>query len=114
FSGNTALEIPATAPYSTHPFHLYILRLNLEGLKIDRGAFIEGLREASIGASVHWIPLHMHPYYRDTYGYKPEDFPIAYAEFQRIVSLPIYSAMSDEDVDDVINAVLGIISACSV
>lgn len=110
FTGHAALEMPATASYSSHPYHLYILRLNLDALTIDRAAFINHLREANIGASVHWIPLHMHPYYRETYGYRPEDFPVAYAEFQRIVSLPIYSAMSDQDVDDVINAVLSIVT----
>jgi dTDP-4-amino-4,6-dideoxygalactose transaminase len=114
FGGNPALEIPATASFTTHPYHLYILRLNLKALRIDRASFIEQLREANIGASVHWIPLHLHPYYRDTYSYKPEDFPVAYAEFQRIVSLPLYSAMSDEDVDDVITAVLSIITESSV
>lgn len=105
FAGHPALETPYTAPYSTHPYHLYILRLNLETLKIDRNQFISHLREANIGTSVHWIPLHMHPYYRETYGYQPQDYPIAYREYQRIISLPIYSAMSDQDVKDVIEAV---------
>jgi len=59
----------------------------------------------NIGVSVHFIPLHVHPYYRDKYGYRPEDFPIAYAAFQRIVSLPLYPKMSDDDVQDVIGAV---------
>ena len=57
---------------------------------------------------MHWIPLHMHPYYRETYGYKPEDYPVAFREYQRIISLPIYSAMTDEDVADVIAAVTSI------
>ena len=105
FKLHPALKIPYVIPESTHPYHLYILRLNLEALTIDRNTFIQHLREANIGVSVHWIPLHMHPYYRDTYGYRPEDYPIAYAEYQRILSLPIYSAMSDEDVTDVIAAV---------
>jgi perosamine synthetase len=108
FGPHPALEPPITAPYSTHPYHLYVLRLNLGALRIDRAAFIGHLRQANIGASVHWIPLHMHPYYRETYGYQPEDFPVAFAEYQRIISLPIYSAMSDQDVSDVIAAVIGI------
>ena len=54
---------------------------------------------------MHFIPLHLHPYYRETYGYKPQDFPVAYREYQRVISLPIYSRMSDEDVEDVIRAV---------
>lgn len=111
FSVHPALEAPQTSSESTHPYHLYILRLDLPQLKIDRNAFIEQLRAANIGVSVHWIPLHMHPYYRETYGYRPDDFPVAHSEYQRIVSLPIYSAMSDEDIDDVINAVLSIADA---
>ncbi len=59
-----------------------------------------------IGCSVHFIPLHLHSFYCDKYGYKPEDFPIAYREYQREISLPIYSRMSDQDVQDVIDAVL--------
>lgn len=105
FSTHPALEIPYQSPNSTHPFHLYILRLNLEALTIDRNSFISHLREAYIGVSVHWIPLHMHPYYRETYGYRPDDFPVAFEQYQRIISLPIYSAMSDQDIADVIAAV---------
>ncbi len=105
FGAHPALEPPSTAPYSTHPYHLYVLRLNLDALTIDRATFISHLREANIGVSVHWIPLHMHPYYRETYGYRPEDFPVAYEQYQRIISLPVYSAMSEQDVADVIAAV---------
>lgn len=114
FAGHPTLEIPTTAPFSTHPYHLYILRLNLDTLTIDRGAFINALRESNIGTSVHWIPLHMHPYYRETYGYRPEDYPVAYAEYQRIISLPIYSAMSNHDAADVIEAVKQIANQYSV
>lgn len=105
FIKNPALETPTKSEDSTHPYHLYILRLNLEQLQIDRNEFINEMREANIGTSVHWIPLHMHPYYRETYDYQPEDYPVAYTEYKRIMSLPIYSAMSDQDVDDVIQAV---------
>lgn len=105
FAKHPALEPPTRIDYSTHPYHLYILRLNLDRLTIDRNTFISKLREANIGTSVHWIPLHMHPYYRDTYGYQPEDFPVAYHAYQRIISLPIYSVMSDTDIDDVIGTV---------
>lgn len=105
FSPHPALETPAVSPHSTHPYHLYILRLNSDALTIDRNEFINHLRAANIGVSVHWIPLHMHPYYRETYGYRPEDYPVAFAEYQRIISLPIYSSMSDQDVNDVIAAV---------
>ncbi|MCB0079155.1 MAG: DegT/DnrJ/EryC1/StrS family aminotransferase, partial [Anaerolineales bacterium] len=78
-------------------------------LRIDRGEFIELLKAANIGTSVHFIPLHLHPYYREKYGYAPTDFPVAFREYQREISLPIYSKMTDEDVADVITAVLEIV-----
>ena len=89
----------------THAWHLYMLRLNLDNLSIDRGRFIEELKGQNIGVSVHFIPLHLHSYYRETYGYKPEDFPIANREYERVISLPIYSKMTDDDVQDVVSAV---------
>jgi dTDP-4-amino-4,6-dideoxygalactose transaminase len=63
---------------TTHSWHLYAIRLNLQRLRIDRNKSIDELRRKGIGTSVHFIPLHIHPYYRETYGYKPEDFPVAY------------------------------------
>ena len=99
------LEAPTVKPEGEHAWHLYILRLNLAQLEINRNQFIEELKKRNIGVSVHFIPLHIHPYYRETYGYKPEDFPVAYEQYQRVISLPIYSKMSDRDVLDVIEAV---------
>jgi dTDP-4-amino-4,6-dideoxygalactose transaminase len=109
FSKEEALEIPVERPYVEHAWHLYVLRLNLQVLKIDRNQFIEELRIRNIGTSVHFIPIHLHPYYRNKYGYKPEDFPIAYANYQRIISLPLYPRMTDQDVYDVIEAVLDVV-----
>jgi dTDP-4-amino-4,6-dideoxygalactose transaminase len=104
------LQVPACAPLGgQHAWQLYMLRLHLDRLRIDRGRFIEELRARNIGTSVHFIPLHLHPYYRETYGYQPEDFPIANREFWRLISLPIYSRMSDQDVQDVIDAVADIV-----
>ena len=99
------LETPAVKPEIEHAWHLYLLRLNLAQLEINRNQFIEELKKRNIGTSVHFIPLHIHPYYRETYGYKPEDFPVAYEQYLRVISLPIYSKMSDRDVLDVIEAV---------
>jgi len=109
FSQFPELEPPTVRAEAEHSWHLYILRLNLERLKISRNQFIEELRARNIGTSVHFIPLHLHPYYRETYGYKPEDFPVAYREYQRVISLPIYSKMSDQDVEDVINAICDVV-----
>jgi dTDP-4-amino-4,6-dideoxygalactose transaminase len=103
------LQIPSDCEDCQHAWHLYMLRLNLHQLQIDRATFIEELKRRNIGASVHFIPLHIHPYYRDTYGFKPEDYPIAYREYMREVSLPIYSRMSDQDTDDVIEAVRDVV-----
>jgi dTDP-4-amino-4,6-dideoxygalactose transaminase len=86
-----------------------MLRLNHAALRIHRAEFIEELKRREIGVSVHFIPLHLHPYYRETYGYHPEDYPVASAEYAREISLPIYSKMSDGDVQDVIDAVLDIV-----
>ncbi len=111
FAGVPELQIPGVPAYSTHVWHLYMLRLRLERLTIDRAAFVERLRERNIGVSVHFIPLHVHPYYRETYGYAPEDYPVAYREYLREISLPIYSTMSDDDVESVIGAVVDIVAA---
>ena len=110
FEAMPELQIPADRADCQHAWHLYVLRLNVERLNVSRNQFIEALKAHNIGASVHFIPLHLHPYYRETYGYAPTDFPVAFNEFQRVVSLPIYSKMSDEDVEDVIQAVLELVS----
>ncbi len=108
------LELPARGAANQHAWHLYMIRLNLDRLRVASGdaraRFVEELRRRNIGASVHFIPLHMHPYYRDTYGYQSHDFPIAAAEYQREISLPIYSRMSDADAADVIEAVRAVVS----
>ena len=109
FSQFPELEVPTVRPDVEHAWHLYILRLNLDRLRISRNQFIEELKARNIGTSVHFIPLHLHPYYRQTYGYKPEDFPVAYREYQRVISLPIYSRMTDRDVEDVVEAVVEVV-----
>ena len=112
------LETPAVRPEIEHAWHLYVVRLNTERFRFPgsehsplavRHQFIEELRYRKIASSVHFIPVHLHPYYREKYGYTPHDFPIAYEQYQRLVSLPLYPAMSDGDVDDVIDAVTDIV-----
>ena len=111
FSSFKELELPTVLEDCQHAWHLFSLRFRNEFFDTNEPAgsfrkqFIEEMKERNIGTSVHFIPLHIHPYYRDTYGYEAEDFPIAYGQYQRVVSLPIYSKMSDEDVHDVIDAV---------
>jgi dTDP-4-amino-4,6-dideoxygalactose transaminase len=105
FSRFEELDLPVARPEVEHAWHLYVLRLNLGTLRVTREQFIEEMRDRRIGTSVHFIPVHTHPYYRDRYGFKPEDFAVAHAEFQRIVSLPLNPRMSDRDVEDVVEAV---------
>jgi dTDP-4-amino-4,6-dideoxygalactose transaminase len=109
FSGREELIVPVEREGVEHAWHLYPLRLRLSTLKISRDQFIDELRKRNIGTSVHFIPVHLHPYYREKYGYNPEDFPVAYESFQQIFSLPLHPALSDEDVEDVIEAVLDLL-----
>jgi dTDP-4-amino-4,6-dideoxygalactose transaminase len=105
FADLPEVRTPFCAPGKQHAWHLYVIQLELERLALDRSGFIEALRQDNIGASVHFIPLHLHPFYRRTFGYRPEDFPNAFAAYQRIISLPIYPNMTATDVEDVIGAV---------
>jgi dTDP-4-amino-4,6-dideoxygalactose transaminase len=105
FADLAEIQMPARVPEIQHAWHLYVIQLELERLQISRSKFIEGLKKEGIGTSVHFIPLHLHPYYRDRFGYKPTDFPNASAVFERIVSLPIYPSMTEGNVRDVIVAV---------
>ncbi len=100
------LKVPYVArPEDKHAWHLYVIQLELERLSISRDRFIELMNKEGIGTSVHFIPLHIHPYWRDHYGFEPDDFPVAYDVYQRAVSLPIYPKMTDKDVTRVILAV---------
>lgn len=104
------LRIPYLYPHSTHAWHLYMIQLELEQLTIDRNTFIERMYAAGIGTSVHFIPLHLHSYWRNHYGFKPEDFPIALDVYRRTVSLPIYPSLSDADVARVIDQIKKILT----
>ncbi|MGH8238828.1 MAG: DegT/DnrJ/EryC1/StrS family aminotransferase, partial [Steroidobacteraceae bacterium] len=95
-------------PGDVHSWHLYVIQLELESLQVDRARFIELMAEQGIGCSVHFIPLHLQPYWRDRYELRPESFPVASHVYERVVSLPIYTRMSDADVERVIAAVRSI------
>ena len=101
--------LPIESQDIDHAWHLYTIRLNLERLRITRNEFLQQLQKHQVGHSVHFIPLHLHPYYRDTYGFQPENFPVASAAFDRILSIPIYPKMTTSDVDRVVNIVRTII-----
>jgi dTDP-4-amino-4,6-dideoxygalactose transaminase len=109
FSSEEALELPMERPEVEHAWYLFILRLCPEVLRIDRDRFVEELRIRNIGTSVHFIPMHLHPFYRDKYGFHPDDFPVAYSNYKRMFSLPLYPRLGDDDVNDVVEAVLDIV-----
>jgi dTDP-4-amino-4,6-dideoxygalactose transaminase len=109
FSEIGVLQIPTERAEVEHAWHLYPLRLNLDHLTIDRSCFIDELKQRNIGTSVHFIPIHLHPHYRNKYRWQPEDFPVAHMEYQRLLSLPLHPGLSDDDVNDVIEAVIDVI-----
>jgi dTDP-4-amino-4,6-dideoxygalactose transaminase len=97
--------LPAVGPPSDiHSWHLFVLRI-LDEAPLDRDAFIAAMAQAGIACSVHFIPLHLHPYWRDRYQLHPADFPVAHESFRRVVSLPAFSSMTDAQVEQVVTAV---------
>ena len=108
FGENDAFDLPVERADVEHAWHLYVLRLRPGVLAIGRDRFIEELTRRRVGSSVHFIPVHLHPFYRDTYGYVPEDFPVACSNYQRMLSLPLHPGLSDTDVADVIGVVADI------
>jgi len=113
FARLEALETPTVPDNVESAWHLYMLRIRPERLAVDRDRVVSYLQYRGIGTSIHFIPLHLHAYYRNKYGYEPGDFPIATREFEREISLPIYSGMSDADVEMVIDAVREVVLECS-
>ena len=102
----------ADLPYLTLPahsddssWHLYVIRLHLSSMTIGRDEFISRLAESGVETSVHYIPLHLMPYYRDRYDFRPSDFPVSLAAYEAAISLPIYPAMSEAQVEQVAAAV---------
>ncbi len=111
FGDEPALETPATEAGVEHAWHLYVLRLRPERIRIGRAEFIELLRQRGISPSVHCIPLHTMDYYQKRYGYQNGDFPIAEDSYSRCLSLPIYPIMSDDDIAYVAENVLALARA---
>jgi perosamine synthetase len=92
-------------------WHLYAVRLDLERLRITRDDFIAGLRERGVGTSVHYVPIHFHPYFRETLGLREGDYPVTERVFAGLVSLPLFPKMSDDDVERVAEAVHEVIAS---
>ena len=101
-----AYDLPVEGPDSVHAWHLYILRLRPGVLRVGRDRLIEELGARGIGTSVHFIPLHRHPFYRKAFGFRPGSFPNAERESARAITLPLYPALSDAAQGRVVNALL--------
>ncbi len=99
------IELPRRGKDRVHSWHLFQIKLRLDHLTIDRDRFLEQLRARGVGFSVHWRPLHLHPYYQETFGWLPEHLPVATEVWRRAVSLPIFPAMSRGERDAVVAAV---------
>jgi len=112
FADVAEIRSPVVRDDVQHAWHLYVIQLDLDRLRIGRNEFIEALKEDNIGTSVHFIPLHLHPFYKRSFGYRPADFPNATAAFERIISLPIFPGMRDEQVNRVIGTVRRIAERC--
>lgn len=104
-----ALELPVERPGYDSAWHLFPVRLHLDRLTVDRDQVYKALRAEGIGVNVHYIPVHLHPYYRERFGYRPGQFPQAEGAFARLLTLPLFPRMSDHDVDDAIAAVRKVI-----
>ena len=104
------VELPEDEPDGSHAWHLFVIRLRLDRLAVDRAAVMDGLAARGIGASVHFIPLHLHPYYREQ-GWTPDRFPVATREYERVVSLPLWPGMGDGDVARVVSGLDEILAA---
>ncbi len=104
------LRLPAHAPPGdVHAWHLYVVRL-ADDAPVSRDEFINEMAAAGIGTSVHFIPLHLHPYWRDTYSLRAEEFPNATRAFERVVSLPLYTRMTEAQQDRAIRAARSILT----
>jgi dTDP-4-amino-4,6-dideoxygalactose transaminase len=100
------IKVPQIHPADSNPaWHVYMIQLNLERIKVGRREIFEALRAENIGVNVHYIPVHLQPYYQKRFGYHKGDFPKAENYYSRAITLPIFPRMIDKDVDDVIRAV---------
>ena len=111
FEALPEVETPMTHLDRNHIYHLYVIRLNLERLNVDRAQFIEELKQRHVGTSVHFIPVHLHPLYAERFGYQRGDLPRTELLYDRIVSLPLYPRMTQADVQDVIAATTDVVRA---
>jgi perosamine synthetase len=110
FHNMPGVLLPQTRPDVKPAWHLYPIRLDLIKLSAGRGQVFQALRAENIGVNVHYIPVHCHPYYRDRFGYKGGEFPVAEKAYEQLISLPMFYGMIDSDVEDVVHAVCKVVS----
>jgi dTDP-4-amino-4,6-dideoxygalactose transaminase len=113
-AGLEEVETPKEHADRVHSYHLFPIKLRLERMSIGRNEFIEELKRAGIGCSVHWRPLHLHPYYQQTFGWRDFDLPVASQVWERLVSLPIFPGISDEEIERVVGTVRAICARYSI
>lgn len=99
------VQVPCVRPNVKPAWHLYPVRVNPQRLSADRAHLFRALRAENIGVNVHYIPVHLHPYYRDRFGYRGGEYPAAEAAYEQLISLPMFHGMTDQDAEDVIHAV---------
>ena len=109
FADVAELETLAVRDYATHAHHLYVISLHLERLTIDRDGFLDAIQSTGIGVALHYVALHLQPYYVKNFNTKPQDFPIASNYSERVITLPLYPKMSSADVERVIGTVKDLI-----
>jgi dTDP-4-amino-4,6-dideoxygalactose transaminase len=105
FADVNEIELPPVGENRIHAWHLFPIRLRLDRLSIDRNEFIVRLKAAGVGCSVHWRPLHMHPYYSERFGWQADQFPVATPLWERLVSLPLFCGMSPSEREHVVRVV---------
>ncbi len=108
FADCDEFELPAWPENRIHAWHLFPIRLRLDKLTLDRNAFLHQLKSRGVGCSVHWRPLHLHPYYAETFGWRADNFPVATPLWERLVSLPLFPDMTDDELNHVVHVVLDI------
>ena len=109
FANLTGVSTPIERPDVRSAWHIYPIRIQLENLTVGRREIFEALRAENLNVNVHYIPVHLHPYYRERFGYEGGEYPIAEDAYERLITLPLFHAMTDQDVDDVVTAVTRVI-----
>jgi perosamine synthetase len=110
FQNMSEVILPVVRSDVTPAWHLYPIRLDLPKLRTGRAEIFKALRAEGLGVNVHYIPVHLHPFYREQFGYRGGEYPVAEDAYRRLISLPMFHGMSDRDIADVIEAVREVVN----